>query len=145
MHPLLCPVYVLDIRMQECTSHPKWKKCTTQKVYTGHLYHYSKYVPMVWNPKTKLVSPQFHIMFDDNFDTVKPPDPNIKLTDKMDRLFKTNNYKYDDPFVNEYTYLFSYGGVDIHPDNLSPYTKTCQESITMASTSDEEDSITSDT
>jgi hypothetical protein len=44
----------------------------------------------------------------------------------MDRLFKTNNYKYDDPFGNEHTYLFSYAGVDIHPEALCPDIKTCQ-------------------
>jgi hypothetical protein len=37
----------------------------------------------------------------------------------MGRLFKTNNYKYDDPFSKDHTYLFYYGAVDIHPDNLS--------------------------
>jgi hypothetical protein len=74
-----------------------------------------------------------------------PPNPNIKLTDTMDRLFKTNSYKYDDPFGNEHTYIFSYGGVDIHPDNLSPNIKTCHDSITTASTSDDTDSITPDT
>jgi hypothetical protein len=36
MHPLFCPVYVLDRRMQEGTSPPKWTKRTTQKVYVGH-------------------------------------------------------------------------------------------------------------
>jgi hypothetical protein len=78
MHPLLYSVYVLDRRMQEGTSPHKWTKRTTQKVYVGHLHHYSKSVPMIWDPKTKLVSPQFHVMFDDNFDTVQAPDPNIK-------------------------------------------------------------------
>jgi hypothetical protein len=55
-------------------------------------------------------------------------------------------YKYDDPFGNEHTYLFSYeggGGVDIHPDNLSPNIKTCQESITMIPTCDKNHSATS--
>jgi hypothetical protein len=33
MHPLLCPVYVLDRRMQEGTSPPKWTKRTTENVY----------------------------------------------------------------------------------------------------------------
>jgi hypothetical protein len=97
MHPLCCPVYVLDRHMQEGTSTPKWTKYTTQKVYVGHLHHYSKSVPMVWDPKTKLVSPQFHVMFDDNFNTVQAPDPNITHADTMYRLFKTNSYKYDDP------------------------------------------------
>jgi hypothetical protein len=55
---------------------------------------------MIWDPKTKLVSPQFHVMFDDNFDTVQAPAPNIKKLDTMDRLFQTNIYIYDDPFGN---------------------------------------------
>jgi hypothetical protein len=84
-------------------------------------------------------------MFDENFDTAQPPAPKIKLTDTMDRLFKTNNYKYYDPFSNESVCLFSYGGVDIHPDNPSPDVKTCQELITTESTSDETVSFTSDT
>jgi hypothetical protein len=107
---LFCPVYVPDRRMQEGTSPPKWTKRTTHKVYVGHLHHYSKSVPMIWDPTTKLVSPQFHFMFDDIFDTVQAPDPNVKITDTMDRLFKTNKYKYDDPFGNKHKYLFYHGG-----------------------------------
>jgi hypothetical protein len=68
---------------------------------------------------TKLVSPQFHVMFDDNFDTVQTH-PNIKKSDTMDRLFQTNRYLYDDPFGNKHTYLFNYEGADIHPYNLTP-------------------------
>jgi hypothetical protein len=136
IHPLFCPVYVLDQRRQKGTASPKWTKRTTQKVYVGHLHHYSKSVPMVWDPKTKLVSPQFHIMFDDNFDTVRAPNPNIKQADTMDRLFKTNRYTHSDPFGNEHTYLFSDGGADIHPDNLTPTIETCQASFTMTPCSD---------
>jgi hypothetical protein len=142
MQPLFCPVYVLDRRMQEGTSPPKWTKRTTQKVYVGHLHHYSKSVPMAWDPKTKLVSPQFHVMFDDNFDTVQAPNQNVKHTETMDRVFKTNSYKYDDPFGNEHTYVFYYGGVDIHPDNLTPTIKTCHESLVMTSTHDDHHSAT---
>jgi hypothetical protein len=75
-------------------------------------------------------------MFDDNVDTVKAPDPNIKQVDTMDRLFKTNRYTYDDPFGNEHTYIFTYGGTDIHPDNLTPTIETCQASFTMMPCSD---------
>jgi hypothetical protein len=142
MHPLFCPVYVLGRRMQEGTSPPKWTKRTTQKVYVGQFNHYSKSVPMVWDPKTKLVSPQFHVMFDNNFDTVQAPDPNIKQADAMDRLFKTNRYTYDNTFGNEHTYLFSHRGVYIHPDNLTPTIETCQASLTMTLSHDEHHSDT---
>jgi hypothetical protein len=136
MHPLFCPVYVLDRLMQEVTSPPKWTKRTTKKVYVGHLHNYSKLVPMVWDPKTKLVPPQFHVMFDDNFDTVKAPNPNIKQADTMDLLFKANRYTNDDQFGNEHTYLFSYGEADIHPENSTPTIETCQASFTMMPCSD---------
>jgi hypothetical protein len=136
MHPSFCTAYVLDRRMQEGTLPHKWTKRTTQKFYVRHPHHYSKSVTMGWDPKTKLVSPQFRVMFDDNFDTVKAPDPNIKQADTMDRLFKTNRYTYDDPFGNEHTYLFSHVGADIHPDNLTPNIETCQASFTMTPCSD---------
>jgi hypothetical protein len=97
---------------------------------------------MVWDPKTKLVSPQFHVMFDDNFDTVQAPDPNITQADTMDRLFKTNRYTYDYLFGNKHTYLFSHGGVDIHPYNLTPTIETYQASFTTTSTHDEHHSDT---
>jgi hypothetical protein len=135
MHPLFCPLYVLDRCMQEGTSPPKWTKRTTQKVYVRHLHHYSKSIPMVWDPKTKLVSPQFHVMFDDNFDT-EAPDPNIKQVDTIDRLFETNRYTYDDPFGNEHPYLFSHMGADIYPYNLTPTIETYQASFTMTPCSD---------
>jgi hypothetical protein len=141
MHPLFCPVYVFDRRMQEGTSPPKWTKRTKQKVSVGHLHQYSKSVQMVWDPKTKLVSPQFHVMFDDNFDTVKAPYPNIKQSYTMDSLFKTNRYKYDAPFGNEHTYLFTFGGADIHPDNLTPTIETCQTSFSMTPCSETQRNI----
>jgi hypothetical protein len=47
----------------------------------------------------------------------------------MDRLFRDNRYTYDDPFGNDHPYLFSHGGANIHPDNLTPTTATCQASL----------------
>jgi hypothetical protein len=99
---------------------------------------------MVWDPKTKIVSPQFLVMFDDNFDTVQALDPNIKQSDTMDRLLQKHRYLYDDPFGNEHTYLFTYGGADIHPDNLTPTLETCQTSITMMSSSETQRNISAE-
>jgi hypothetical protein len=60
-------------------------------------------------------------------------------------VYSTKNYKYDNPFGNEQTYIFSYGEVDIHPYTLSPDIKTCQESIMTSSTDDETNYVASDT
>jgi hypothetical protein len=80
-------------------------------------------------------------MFNDNFDTVKSHNPHIKHSDTMDRLFKTNRYTYDDPFGNEHTCLFTYGGAAIHPDNLTPTKETCQASFMMTPCSDTQRNI----
>jgi hypothetical protein len=130
--------------MQEGTSPPKSTKRTTKKVYVGHLRHYSKSVPMVWDPKTTLVSPQFHVMFDDNFDTVQAPDPNIKQSDTMDRYSKQTDI--DTMILLEMnTHIYSLpGGSDKHPDNLTPTIETCQTSFTTMSPSETQQNISAD-
>jgi hypothetical protein len=75
MHSLFCPVYVLDRRMQEGTSPPKWGKKNNTKGLCWSPSSLFKIIPKVGDPKTRLVSPQFHVMSDDNFDTIKAPDP----------------------------------------------------------------------
>jgi hypothetical protein len=59
----------------------------------------------------------------------------------MDRLFRDNRYTYDDHFGNDHTYLFSHGGADIHPDNLTPTIQTCQISFTATPGSDNINSL----
>jgi hypothetical protein len=73
---------------------------------------------MVWDPKTKLVSPQFHVMFDDNFNTVKAPDPNIKQSDTMDRLFKTNIYIYTMILLAMNTHTYSLTGEQTYTQTI---------------------------
>jgi hypothetical protein len=60
----------------------------------------------------------------------------------MYRLLRDIRYTYDDPFGNEHTYLFSHGGADIHPDNLTPTIETCQASFTATPGSDDMNSLT---
>jgi hypothetical protein len=93
-------------------------------------------------PENKTGLTTIYVMFDDNFNTVQAPVPNITQPDTMDRLFKTNSYKYDDPFGNEHAYLFSHRGLDIQPDNLTPNIETYRESLTMTSTHDDNHSAT---
>jgi len=49
---------------------PKWKSHAYCGVYVSHSNHHASNVMLVWNPKTKLVSPQYHIVFDKEFTTV---------------------------------------------------------------------------
>jgi hypothetical protein len=100
---------------------------------------------MVWYPKTKMVSPQFHLMFDDNLTLSKHP---IQTSHK--RILWTAYLKQTDinsmmiPLeTNTHTYSLTGGrGVDIHPDNLTPTIETCQASFTETSPCDEHHSDT---
>jgi hypothetical protein len=38
MYLLFCPVFVLGRRLQEGTSHPKWKQLAEQNIYMSYIY-----------------------------------------------------------------------------------------------------------
>ena len=71
-HTLFCPVYVLDARLQNAggAGPPKWEPRSRIGVYLGHSPFHAGSVALVWNPTTGRVSPQFHVVFDDDFSTV---------------------------------------------------------------------------
>ena len=69
---LFCPIYVLDARLQSSgrAGPPKWVPRSRIGVYLGHSPYHAGSVALVWNPTTGRVSPQFHVVFDDDFSTV---------------------------------------------------------------------------
>ena len=71
-HTFFCPVYVLAIRSQSAggPGPPKWEPRCRIGVYFEHSQFHAGSVALVFNPTTGLVSPQFHLIFDDSFSTV---------------------------------------------------------------------------
>lgn len=71
-HTMFCPCYVLDGRLQAAGSigPPKWEPRSNIRVYLGHSPFHAGSVALVYNPSTGHVSPQFHVVFDDDFTTV---------------------------------------------------------------------------
>ena len=71
-HTFGCPVYILDARLQSVGGGgpPKWDPRACPGIYLGHSPSHAVSVALVMNPKTGLVSLQFHLVFDDNFETV---------------------------------------------------------------------------
>ena len=67
-----CPHYVLDARLQSDPKDvPQWEPHARVWIYRGRSpAHVMPKVALVFNPKTGLVSPQFHVMFDDDVTTV---------------------------------------------------------------------------
>jgi hypothetical protein len=71
-HTFGFPCYVLDPRLQSGTiGPPKWDPRSQLWIFVGFSPLHSRTVAMVLNPNTGLVSPQFHVVFDDHFRTLK--------------------------------------------------------------------------
>ena len=84
-HAFGCPTYVLDNALQSGQGAPKWKERSRLGVYLGPSPNHARSIALVLNPRTGHVSPQFHVKFDDFFETVQAkatdldaPDPEWK-------------------------------------------------------------------
>ena len=71
-HTLFCPTYLLDARLQSAggAGPPKWEPRSRIGVYLGHSPFHAVSVALVCNPTTGRVSPQYHVVFDNDFTTV---------------------------------------------------------------------------
>ena len=71
-HTLFCPTYVLDARLQSSggAGPPKREPRSRIGVYLGHSPFHAGNAALVWNPTPGRVSPQYHVVFDDDFTTV---------------------------------------------------------------------------
>ena len=69
-----CPVYVLNRALQLGHPHGKWKERSKMGLYLGPSPAHNKNVALVMDIDTGLVSPQFHVMFDNDFQTIDDKD-----------------------------------------------------------------------
>ena len=67
-HTFGCPVYILDARLQSVGGGgpPKCYPRACLGIYLGHSQSHAGSVALIMNPKTGLLSPQFHLVFDEN-------------------------------------------------------------------------------
>lgn len=70
-HPFACPVYVLQNKLQADQSIPKWESRSRIGLYLGPSPRHSRSVALVLNLATGLVSPQYHLRFDNYFETMQ--------------------------------------------------------------------------
>ena len=69
-HTFGCPCYVLDSRLQTNPKGvPKWDPRAQLEIYLGRSPAHAGNVELVLNPNTGLVSPQYHVILDDDFTT----------------------------------------------------------------------------
>ena len=70
-HTWGCPVYVLDaIFKGNISGLPKWEPHSHAGIYLGHSPFHAVSVALVLNPETGHVSPQFNVVFYDEFSTL---------------------------------------------------------------------------
>jgi hypothetical protein len=71
-HTLFCPLYVLDHCLQSAggPGPPKWEPRSRIGVYLGHSPFHVGSMALVFNPKTAKISPQYHVVFDNDFTNV---------------------------------------------------------------------------
>ena len=96
LHVWGCPVYVLEKAIADGKSIPRWKPRSVRCVNMGLSKKHSSTVPLVLNPDTGYITPQFHIVFDDWFATVATnvdalPDFN---SNRWARLFGDSRFQF---------------------------------------------------
>jgi hypothetical protein len=69
-HHIGIPVYVLNDELQAGKKIPKWLPRARVGIYLGKSPRHARNVSLVLNPRTGMTSAQYHVKFDDTFDTV---------------------------------------------------------------------------
>jgi len=104
LHVWGCPVYVLDPKLQDGGHIPKFEPRSRMGLNLGWSPLHASSVPLILNLTTGHVSPQFHILYDDQFTTVDSSE--LSLEDNLDspqwtELFNNGKYQIafdeDDP------------------------------------------------
>jgi hypothetical protein len=101
-HTFGCPVFVLEARLQAGHKIPKWEPRSRMAIYLGRSPHHATNVPLVMNIATGLVSPQFHVVYDDHFSTTQSFETNT-LPPNWIHLFqeRSDNVLADNPILRD--------------------------------------------
>jgi hypothetical protein len=86
-----CPVYVFDPKLQDGKKILKWSCWARQGQFLGFSDEHSLLVATVHHLTTGFVSPQFHVVFDDPFNTVYGDGEGNLITDAICNLLWENN------------------------------------------------------
>jgi hypothetical protein len=90
--------FVLNKKLQDGDSIAKWKSRSWIGVYVGHSLAHAGNVPVIYNPYTTHVSPQFHVVFDDQFTTVST-DPSVLNENFYTTLYDKALWNYNDTYA----------------------------------------------
>ena len=83
-----CPVYVLDNKLADGKKLPRWKPRSTRYMYVGNSSTQGEGVPLVLCLETGSITSQYHVVFDDFFQTVEAT-ANPQVNFEHDDWYKT--------------------------------------------------------
>jgi hypothetical protein len=93
--------YILKKELQDGSSIGRWKPRCWPGVYIGTSTCHSSAIPLIYNPRTTDVSPQFHVLYDEYFHTVNSPASTGPMP-YLEKLFNTTAWwLYIDPYSPE--------------------------------------------
>jgi hypothetical protein len=123
VHVFGCPVYVLDKRIQDGKSIPRWQSRSKRGVYVGSSPKHASTVPLVLNLETGHISPQFHVVFDDWFATVttNPADLPDFNTPEWAQTFGESIYQY---VMDDEDVALAQANIDEDAHNIADYQRT---------------------
>jgi hypothetical protein len=104
------PTFVLAKQLQDGDSLPKWKARSWLGVYVGPSLVHAWNVPIIYNPLTMHISPQFHLVHDDQF-TSATMSPDILTDDFYLQLYNKAQWMYPEestPCANNFYTFDSY-------------------------------------
>ncbi len=95
-HVFGCPVYILDAALQDGHKIPKWSPRTRLGLFLGFSDLHSSQVLLVLNVQTGKVSPQYHVIFYNKFETVNSLSPTKSLEKQWAQIFCLNQESFLD-------------------------------------------------
>ncbi len=98
-----CPTYVLDAKLQNDQKIPKWNRRSRQGQFLGYSDEHSSMCANIRHLKTGFVSPQYHCVFDDLFQTVYSNNDSEELVNAITNLLWENEREVyaEDEFDND--------------------------------------------
>ena len=100
VHVFGCPAYVLDKTIQDGKKLPRWKPCSDRRIYVGVSHSHASTVGLCLNLTTGAITPQYHVVYDDEFATVSstPEDLSMLTAPEWIKLFGDSAYQYVQDF-----------------------------------------------
>ena len=129
LHPFGCPVFVLDEQLQKGQTIPKFGKRSRVGIFMGHSSHHSDNVYLVLNPETDYITPQYHVVFDNKFQTVdiEKSTDSWKIWDTLAEFNRQHPKPYIDLQLPSFEKRSPEGGVtSLHNEHLPVHTKQSQ-------------------